>query len=91
MFVCEQNSSCIGCNYQYADSIYDIDEEFRDCSRLIEVAEVRYSTWVFSGGYITCKKCGCQPYKHSHRIDFDGLWQYCPRCGAIMDYDKTIV
>ena len=37
MFVCEKNASC--CNYQYADRLDQIDEEFRNScwTRLLSI------------------------------------------------------
>ena len=87
MFVCEKSSSCIGCNYQYADRLDQIDEEFRDCSRLIEVQEVRHGKWFFTDFYDSHKnpiyQCSvCMKEVADHYIDNH---KYCLHCGAKMD------
>lgn len=83
MFVCEKNWSCIGCNYQYADRLDQIDEEFRDCDRLIEVQEVKHGRYTEKR---RCSNCGSG-------IPTDDTLDYIPReavrycyfCGARMD------
>lgn len=49
-----------------------------------DVEEVRHGKWVFVDGYITCNRCGCQPYKEHKHIDFDNLYKRCPECGTHM-------
>ena len=87
MFICEKNSSCIGCNYQYADRLDQISEEFRDCSSLIEVQEVRHAKWVstdmYDAHYIPIFEC-----TNCHREvadEFIKNHSYCLHCGAKMD------
>ena len=41
--------------------------------------------WIFEDGWVTCSKCGAQPYKGRKNIDFDNLDEVCPECGARMD------
>lgn len=85
MFVCDTDSSCIGCKYRYADRIEDIDEEFRNCSSLIEVAEVRHGKWNKAGA---CSRCGA-PIATDTTIDYlpRDEQHYCYFCGAKMDLE----
>lgn len=92
MFVCEKNSACIGCNYQNADRIDDIDEEFRDCQNLTEVESVKHGRWLEVNdtaspelrGKHVCSECGAVAMLdwNSHKEE---LTDYCPRCNAKMD------
>ena len=89
MFVCDKNWSCIGCNYQYADRLDQIGEEFRDCDKLIEVQEVKHASWdVVEEGWdntlYTCSACG-ESCLMLDMTPADNLWDYCPNCGAKMD------
>lgn len=98
MFVCEKNSSCIGCNYQYADRLDQIDEEFRDCSRLIEVKEVKHASWIKDerqqrdDGEIydyCCSLCrGAAP--EGEYGNHDVFTDFCPHCGATMDLQEYL-
>ena len=87
MFICEKNSSCIGCDYQYADKLEDIDEEFRDCGNLTEVTRVVHTKWIKNkAGLLCCDNCGAiRPYDISEfNPDNIEYWDcnYCPKCGA---------
>ena len=92
MFVCKKNSSCIGCNYQYADRLDQIDEEFRNCGSLIEVQEVKHGRWKRKEIHTVwgihweyeCTNCGiiCPASAHYHELVGH---DYCPYCGAKMD------
>ena len=93
MFICEKNSSCIGCNYQYADRLDQIDEEFRDCGRLIEVKEVKHAKWIKDerqrrdDGEIydyCCSLCKGAASKGEYG-NYDVFTDFCPHCGAKMD------
>ena len=80
MFVCDKNWSCIGCNYQYADRLDQINEEFKDCNNLIEVEPVKHGKWVHRKGGVhfpfMCSLCG--------EASPSNEYQYC-HCGAKMD------
>ena len=83
MYVCSKNSHCIGCNYEYADTLNDIDEEFRECEHLEEIDIVKYSRWVPSRhkhGFVVCEKCKDEMSEH-WELDF---WRFCNTCGARM-------
>lgn len=89
MFICEKGSHCIGCNYEYADRIEDIGEEFRDCGRLIEVAPVKNAKWIKNktSGLLVCSNCRkTRPYQISTLnpgiIEFYWDCEFCPNCGA---------
>lgn len=49
-----------------------------------DVEEVKHGKWVFVDGYITCNRCGCQPYREHKHIDFNNLYKRCPECGTHM-------
>ena len=89
MFICDKNWSC--CKYQYADRLEDIEEEFRDCNNLIEVAEVKHGRWCCAEtGYVTCDKCNQSVYVGGYTkgetldIMEKDMFEYCPHCGAKM-------
>lgn len=85
MFVCEKFWACIGCNYQYADRLDQIDEEFRDCERLIEVEEVKHAHWNIhtdeDGIYGICSNC----HRGTDFSHYGKAYPICPHCGAKID------
>lgn len=87
LFICDKNHHCIGCDYEYADKIDDIDKEFSNCEHLIEVEQVIHSRWIgkeimIKGLYARnyyCENCKNDPLE---------LGKRCNNCGAIMDLCK---
>lgn len=82
MFVCEKDYHC--CNYEYWDSVSDIDEQ---CDHLIEVEPVKYGHWIFinvtddsSVRKDECSNCGYILTSYNYNMPT----RYCPNCGAKM-------
>lgn len=85
MFVCDKNFSC--CDYQYWDTVEDIEQDAKECGHLIEVEPVRHGQWKFD----------INPYTHTWNYKCSGKdgcgcfvtddTDYCPNCGAKMDLE----
>lgn len=78
MFICDKNFSC--CNWQYSDRLDDIDEEFRDCDKLLEVEVVRHGKWMPDCDLEYCSECKGEKLARERM-------NYCPYCGAKMDLE----
>lgn len=86
--ICDKYYECEGCKWKYADKYDDIDEEYRHCTHLIEVAEVKHGKWVND----ICTNCRVEkPIITAYRgvsdivYQYQGELNYCPNCGAKMD------
>lgn len=82
--ICDEYYECAGCKWKYADKYDDIDEEYRHCTHLIEVAEVKHGHNLSNTpSYFVCSLCGdncCDVYTWE-----PSQFNYCPNCGAKMD------
>lgn len=75
MFSCDKGSSCVGCDWKFADNIEDIDPEFRDCSNLTEVAPVRRGEWFYYNDKLCCSCCNEEAhYISTFQEQFDYDW-----------------
>lgn len=78
--ICDEYHECAGCKWKYADKYDDIDEEYRHCTHLIEVAEVKHGYWIDTTAY--CGEFTCSICKE---MCVTNKYKYCPHCGAEMD------
>jgi len=101
--ICDEYYECEGCKWKYADKYDDIDEEYRHCPHLIEVAGVKHGKWIgekhiildTTSVYIKwkCSNCGVVAKRGLSYEDINNYapsYLYCPECGAKMDLEENI-
>lgn len=85
--ICDEYCECTGCKWKYADKYSDIDEEYRHCAHLIEIAEVKHGEWEYEYDdngtrYHYCSQCTTE-------IPVICCDNFCPACGAKMDLKEA--
>lgn len=82
MFVCDKNFSC--CDYQYWDTVEDIEQDAKECGHLIEVEPVVHGRWIAIKVPNEWDKGQCSACKSTFNSSVWGT-NYCPNCGSKMD------
>lgn len=82
IFVCDKNFLC--CDYQYWDTVEDIEQDAKECGHLIEVEPVQHGRWIAIKIPNEWDKGQCSICKSTFSSSVWGT-NYCPNCGAKMD------